>query len=119
LKFYVFIELKRIQGDSALIPKSPTTNMVDDLRFIFLASQINIVDSSDDIPKEYSRISSESESGLNVSVTKANGKKCERCWYYSPNVGEHQHHDDLCLRCADVIEVDQHVMQIQSESVKA
>ncbi len=38
------------------------------------------------------------------TVTKAEGKKCERCWIYSTTVGTNASHPTLCARCAGVIE---------------
>ena len=51
-----------------------------------------------------------SESGLSVGVARAKGRKCDRCWYYSENVGHHAQHSDLCLRCAAVLEKDNHIV---------
>ena len=48
----------------------------------------------------------ESESGLTIGVMRAQGTKCDRCWYYSDSVGEDHEHSDICLRCADVIRKD-------------
>ena len=42
--------------------------------------------------------------GLRITVTKAEGKKCDRCWAYSKTVGSHHEHDTLCERCASVLE---------------
>ena len=41
---------------------------------------------------------------LEVTVNKAEGEKCERCWCYSKTVGENADHPTLCARCAAVIE---------------
>jgi isoleucyl-tRNA synthetase len=38
-----------------------------------------------------------------ISVKKADGGKCERCWNYSKTVGEDSEHPTLCKRCADVV----------------
>ncbi len=37
---------------------------------------------------------------LQVKVNKAEGEKCERCWVYTPELGENQ----LCPRCSSVME---------------
>ena len=42
---------------------------------------------------------------LTVSVEKADGEKCERCWNYSGTVGSCAEHPTLCARCAGVIQV--------------
>ncbi|MEE9613532.1 MAG: isoleucine--tRNA ligase [Thermodesulfobacteriota bacterium] len=37
--------------------------------------------------------------GLKASIGKADGEKCERCWNYSPTVGESSEHPAVCERC--------------------
>jgi isoleucyl-tRNA synthetase len=41
---------------------------------------------------------------IGVVVTLAEGTKCERCWRVLPEVGHVPGHDDLCRRCAEVLE---------------
>ncbi len=41
---------------------------------------------------------------LIVTVNKAEGEKCERCWCFSKTVGDNSEHPTLCARCAAVIE---------------
>jgi isoleucyl-tRNA synthetase len=38
-----------------------------------------------------------------VSVFKADGAKCERCWKYDPEVGKDTNHPTVCARCATVL----------------
>ena len=40
---------------------------------------------------------------VDVSVEKASGQKCERCWSYSETVGECAEHPTVCARCAKVL----------------
>ena len=56
----------------------------------FIVSQVDIVNEAAD--------------GLEVTVSAAEGEKCERCWIYSKTVGEHPVHKTLCARCAAVLE---------------
>ena len=56
----------------------------------FIVSQVDIVNEQAD--------------GLEVSVSAAEGEKCERCWIYSKTVGQHPVHKTLCARCAAVLE---------------
>ena len=66
---------------------------VDELRYFFLASQVELVDSLPDA--EY-----KSESDIaNIAVVKADGKKCERCWNYSLSVGSFIDDPTICDRC--------------------
>ena len=37
---------------------------------------------------------------IGVLVTKATGKKCERCWMYSETVGEDKENPEICHRCS-------------------
>ena len=46
------------------------------------------------------------ESSVLVRVKKAKGDKCDRCWKYDETVGEIENHEDICQRCADVIEAE-------------
>ena len=44
--------------------------------------------------------------GLSLAVVPAQAlgwKKCERCWLWSPRVGEDREHPTLCERCAPVV----------------
>jgi len=41
--------------------------------------------------------------GLSVTVLRADGEKCVRCWKYSTTVGENAEHPQLCARCAAVV----------------
>ena len=66
---------------------------VDELRYFFLASQVELVDS---LPNaEYK---SESEIA-NIAVVKADGEKCDRCWNYSLSVGSFADDPTICDRC--------------------
>jgi isoleucyl-tRNA synthetase len=63
----------------------------DDLRYIFIVSQAEVsVDAS-------------AKDGLEVEVAKADGTKCERCWNYSPTVGDDAEFTTLCERCIPVV----------------
>ena len=66
---------------------------VDELRYFFLASQVELVDSLPDV--EYK---SESEIA-NIAVVKADGEKCDRCWNYSSSVGSFPEDPTICDRC--------------------
>jgi isoleucyl-tRNA synthetase len=37
--------------------------------------------------------------GLKVSVAKAGGEKCERCWIFSEELGRNADHPTICPRC--------------------
>ncbi|MBE6734981.1 MAG: isoleucine--tRNA ligase, partial [Ruminococcaceae bacterium] len=60
----------------------------NELAAAFIVSQVTIV---------------EGEGELAVTVNKAEGEKCERCWGFSKTVGENADHPTLCSRCAAAI----------------
>ena len=39
-----------------------------------------------------------------VSVTKADGQKCERCWHWEKDVGINPEHPTICARCVRAVE---------------
>ncbi len=79
---------------------SSTGNQVDELRYFFLASAVELVDRVVEIEKlEYQ---SQSET-VSVGVVKADGEKCDRCWNYSPSVGSFPEHPTICDRCYEVV----------------
>jgi len=57
----------------------------DQLRYIFIVSQVELQPGDDGT--------------LRVHVARAEGRKCERCWNYSPHVGESERYPTVCERC--------------------
>ncbi len=43
------------------------------------------------------------ENGLKVTVLKADGEKCARCWKYSTKVGSDKTYADVCDECAEAL----------------
>ncbi|MGB7414603.1 MAG: isoleucine--tRNA ligase [Thermosynechococcaceae cyanobacterium] len=87
------IALNPVQGQQ--------TNGIDELRYLFLASQVELLDSPDFAKSLQFCLKSDT---LTVGVSSAPGEKCDRCWNYSEQVGTSTHHPLLCERCVDVIE---------------
>ena len=54
-----------------------------DLKFVFITSAIEL--KAGDAPS--------------VSASASKDVKCERCWHYEPDVGQHAEHPTLCGRC--------------------
>ena len=71
-----------------------------DLRDIFIVSQATLLDA----PVEEGFHSKEIE-GLCVTVAKARGDKCERCWRYDDTTGHRQDLPGTCSRCAGALDV--------------
>ena len=44
-----------------------------------------------------------SSEGVEVRVSRAPGEKCQRCWNYSPYVGQSREYPRFCRRCEDVV----------------
>lgn len=59
----------------------------DDLRYIFIVSQVELL------------ASDQEAGGVTIGVHPASGEKCERCWNYSPRVGESSRYPSVCERC--------------------
>ncbi len=64
----------------------------DQLRYLFIVSAVTLVQGSGN-----------GTGGLHVEVKKADGAKCDRCWNYSPHVGEDKTYPTVCERCSAVL----------------
>jgi isoleucyl-tRNA synthetase len=43
------------------------------------------------------------DDGITVRIARAAGEKCERCWHYETDIGQHPAHPSLCGRCVAVL----------------
>ncbi len=66
---------------------------------LFIVSQVELTDQAG--PGAFR---SEAMPGLAVTVHRANGKKCERCWNYSTRVGESADYPTVCERCVAALD---------------
>ncbi|WP_028953529.1 isoleucine--tRNA ligase [Synechococcus sp. CC9616] len=55
-------------------------------------------------------LASEQDDNALIEVARARGIKCERCWHYESDVGQHMEHPHLCGRCVAVLERRVHQM---------
>jgi isoleucyl-tRNA synthetase len=67
---------------------------------LFLVSAVSL-DAGGDEPLV--RWASEEMPGLSIAIERAPGRKCARCWVWSPRVGESRAHPTLCERCVPVV----------------
>ncbi len=75
---------------------SATSNHVDEMRYLFLVSQVEVLDS----PERLASVEYRSESSaFGIGITDAEGKKCDRCWNYSTHVGDSTEDPTICDRC--------------------
>ena len=72
---------------------------VDGLRDWLLVSQLQLGGE----PWAEVLASHEDELAL-IDVSQARGTKCERCWHYEGDVGQHPDHPHICGRCVGVLE---------------
>ena len=70
-----------------------------DLRAICIISQLKIKDIKN-APVDAFFADTD---GIAITVTKAKGEKCERCWIYSEELGTDANHPTLCPRCTEVM----------------
>jgi isoleucyl-tRNA synthetase len=98
--------LDELDGDKNLIAPSVKTNGVDELRTALMISQVNLVDSENDVTSacDAAYVAKGELSGCTIGVKKADGVKCGRCWFYDKAVGTHERFgSDLCQRCDEAI----------------
>lgn len=69
-----------------------------ELNGIFIVSKATLVT---ELEGEY--WSSENLEGLKIQVTAAPGVKCERCWYYSEELGTNAEHPTICPKCTQAV----------------
>ncbi|SNR73421.1 isoleucine--tRNA ligase [Desulfurobacterium atlanticum] len=70
------------------------------LPYIFITSKAEVL-ALKEAPAE--AVSDEEIEKLKVLVEKAPGKKCERCWMFSEDVGKDSEYPDVCPRCKEVL----------------
>ncbi|HEX8816712.1 MAG TPA: isoleucine--tRNA ligase [Terriglobales bacterium] len=64
----------------------------DQLRYLLIVSAVTL-----------EQAAGNGSSGLTVTISKADGQKCERCWNYSIHVGEDPDYPTVCERCSAVL----------------
>ena len=70
----------------------------DSLRYLFIVSAVHLAQGSGN-----------GAGSLQVSIKKADGTKCDRCWNYSIHVGEDKNYPTVCERCSAVLkELESH-----------
>jgi isoleucyl-tRNA synthetase len=57
-----------------------------DLRYLFIVSQVELGSAAEG-------------EGVSITISGADGEKCERCWNYSTRVGESERYPTVCERC--------------------
>lgn len=79
-------------------------NGVDELKFLFVTSQVEVVESMEGAGCEHTAEAEvEGVGRVAAGVRRAAGTRCERCWHYSPDVGDDSEHPQICGRCVPVV----------------
>jgi isoleucyl-tRNA synthetase len=91
------VELKAADEEQQQLLEAELEQLAD----LFIVSQAEL---NDELSQD--EVHQGEESSVLVKVSEARGEKCDRCWKYDETVGELEEHDDICQRCADVIEAE-------------
>ena len=90
------------QGLAAMNPAdSLSGNRVDELRYLFLTSQVELLESPAGLADLKYSVQTDS---LGIGVVDAEGQKCDRCWNFSTQVGTFADHPLLCERCVPALD---------------
>jgi isoleucyl-tRNA synthetase len=69
----------------------------NDLRYLFIVSSVQLREAA-------SGNGAGAATTIQVEIRKAPGQKCERCWNYSPQVGNDARHPTVCERCSAALQ---------------
>jgi isoleucyl-tRNA synthetase len=88
---------KGLEAQVALVAADPLYSVLarykDQLRYLFIVSAVELERAP----------SGNGVAGVKVQVSRAAGRKCERCWNYSTHVGEDPVYPTICERCSHVL----------------
>ena len=101
LESKILLYVKDEQLRSSVNTLNPAVgNGIDELRYLFLSSQVDLVGSPEKLQDV--KYNSQSDS-WGIGVVNADGEKCDRCWNYSTHVGESAEHPLICERCVSAL----------------
>ncbi|UKO95850.1 isoleucine--tRNA ligase [Nostoc sp. UHCC 0870] len=75
-------------------------NSIDELRYLLLTSQVEVLDSAEGL--QGLKYTAQTQD-WGIGIVNAEGEKCDRCWNYSTHVGESAEHPLLCERCVPAL----------------
>ncbi|RPK15477.1 isoleucine--tRNA ligase [Priestia endophytica] len=94
---------KSLTAKVTLYPSETTKELLssikEDLKQIFIVSDLEIAGNKDEAPENAARFDE-----VAITVEKAEGETCERCWTVTKEVGENKNHPTLCTRCASIVD---------------
>jgi isoleucyl-tRNA synthetase len=94
------VAMPPVHSPETASPPQHQSNKIDELRYLFLASQVELIDNADRIQALQHETTVE---GCKIGVVTADGEKCDRCWNYSLTVGKNSEHPVICDRCVDAL----------------
>ncbi len=94
------VPIPSVPAPLTVSPPQHQSNGIDELRYLFLASQVELID---DASKLVGLPHQTTVEGGKIGVVNADGTKCDRCWNYSPTVGQNSEHSVICDRCVDAL----------------
>jgi isoleucyl-tRNA synthetase len=72
----------------------------DELRFVFITSSVSLYAES-----ESGQHAANTEiEGIKMHVSQSSNEKCVRCWHHREDVGSHDKHPELCVRCIENVD---------------
>ena len=77
------VRVRILRGNAMAIA---LTSLGEDAKYVFISSAV-VVELTDDADDQ------------RVSITVAQGTKCDRCWHYRSDVGADANHSGICARC--------------------
>ena len=85
-----------LEAHVRLEARRPTFELLEsyraELRYLFIVSQVSLT-----------LLEEEAGEDIRVTVERAAGQKCERCWNYSKLVGEFTRYPTACERCVEAL----------------
>lgn len=78
---------------------------IKELPRMFVVSQVERIDNAEETLETVELVSKalEEKIKLSVSVLKADGEKCVRCWNYSKKIGDNTEFPDVCPKCIEAL----------------
>jgi isoleucyl-tRNA synthetase len=92
---------KPLEAKVTLYAQGELKSFLEDVREalpeIFITSAVEVEEGTGEVKGDVE--------GLTLSVSKAEGEKCERCWKFTRNIGSNPAHPTLCAECAKTMEL--------------
>ncbi|STO08536.1 isoleucine--tRNA ligase [Exiguobacterium aurantiacum] len=86
---------KPLEAKLVIAPKAETKQLLDTIDNVRQLLQVSQLDYAETADVDYAT--------AQITVAKADGAACARCWTYSTELGQDAEHPELCPRCTEVI----------------